>query len=110
MTYETAYHALVHRGRLQPGEWLLVTGASGGVGSAAVQLGKSLGARVIAAASSDEKLELCRSLGTDHTFNYSGDRWRGMKDAIGKMTDNAFCDVIFEPVGGDVFNECVRCV
>jgi len=110
MTYETAYHALVHRGRLQPGEWLLVTGAAGGVGSAAVQLGKALGARVIAAASSEEKLEFCRQLGADFTFNYGDGQAKNMKDAIGKMTDGAFCDVIFEPLGGEVFDQCVRCV
>eukprot|EP00747_Dinoflagellata_sp_TGD_P169544 gnl/TRDRNA2_/TRDRNA2_198771_c0_seq1.p1 gnl/TRDRNA2_/TRDRNA2_198771_c0~~gnl/TRDRNA2_/TRDRNA2_198771_c0_seq1.p1 ORF type:complete len:343 (+),score=62.50 gnl/TRDRNA2_/TRDRNA2_198771_c0_seq1:225-1253(+) len=110
MIYETAYHSLVHRGRLQPGEWLLVTGAGGGVGSAAVQLGKALGTRVIAAASSKDKLELCKRLGADHVVNYSGQGLAKLKETVGEITGGAFCDVIFEPVGGDVFNQCVRCV
>jgi len=110
MVYETAYHALVHRGRLEAGEWLLVTGAAGGVGSAAIQVGKALGARVIAAASSDEKLEFCKKLGADHVVNYSNGNLKSLKDVVGKITGGAFCDVIFEPVGGDVFDQCVRCV
>eukprot|EP00930_Biecheleria_cincta_P056396 TRINITY_DN4252_c1_g1_i1.p1 TRINITY_DN4252_c1_g1~~TRINITY_DN4252_c1_g1_i1.p1 ORF type:complete len:346 (+),score=63.67 TRINITY_DN4252_c1_g1_i1:44-1081(+) len=107
MGYETSYHALVHRGRLAPGEWLLVTGAGGGMGSATIQLGKALGARVIAAASSDEKLAVCKELGADHVINYSKE---SLKDAVGKITSGAFCDVIFEPVGGEIFQQCVRCV
>jgi len=107
MGYETGYHALVHRGRLAAGEWLLVTGAGGGMGAAAVQLGKALGARVIAAASSDQKLELCKELGADYTVNYSKE---SLKEAVGKITSGAFCDVIYEPVGGEVFDQCVRCV
>lgn len=110
MTYATAYHSLVHRGRLQPGEWLLVTGAGGGVGSAAVQMGKALGARVIAAASSEEKLALCKHLGADHVVNYSGSGLAKLKETVGEITRGAFCDVIFEPVGGEVFDQCVRCV
>lgn len=103
----TAYHALVHRGRLQAGEWLLITGAAGGMGLAAVQMGKALGARVIAAASSDEKLEACRAAGADAVVNYKAE---GLKDAVGRITDGALCDVIYDPVGGDVFDQCVRCV
>merc|ERR1719326_363423 len=107
MGYTTGYHALVHRGRLQSGEWLLVTGAAGGMGLAAVQLGKALGAKVIAAASSDEKLELCKKLGADAVVNYKTEK---MKEAVDKITGGAFCDVIYDPVGGDVFDQCVRCV
>jgi len=107
MGYTTAYHGLVQRGRLQAGEWLLVTGAAGGMGLAAVQLGKALGARVIAAASSDEKLQICKSLGAEAVVNY---KTEDMKEAISKITGGTFCDVIFDPVGGDVFNQCVRCV
>lgn len=105
--YTTAYHGLVHRGRLQPGEWLLVTGAGGGMGSMAVELGKALGARVIAAASSDEKLALCTKLGADATVNYSK---VDLKKAVGEITGGAFCDVIYEVVGGKIFDQCVRCV
>mmetsp|Transcript_55638 Transcript_55638/g.178500 ORF Transcript_55638/g.178500 Transcript_55638/m.178500 type:complete len:348 (+) Transcript_55638:73-1116(+) len=105
--YTTAYHALVHRGRLKAGEWLLVTGAGGGMGLMAVELGKALGARVIAAASSDEKLEACKRLGADHVVNYSKE---ALKDAVGRITNNELCDVIYDPVGGDIFDQCVRCV
>mmetsp|Transcript_43630 Transcript_43630/g.79546 ORF Transcript_43630/g.79546 Transcript_43630/m.79546 type:complete len:344 (+) Transcript_43630:48-1079(+) len=107
MTYNTAYHGLVQRGALKAGEWLLVTGAAGGVGLAAVQLGKALGAKVIAAASSDEKLEVCKQLGADFVVNYSKEN---LRDVVSKITNKAFCDVIYEPVGGDVFDQCVRCV
>eukprot|EP00928_Gymnodinium_smaydae_P047865 TRINITY_DN31979_c0_g1_i1.p1 TRINITY_DN31979_c0_g1~~TRINITY_DN31979_c0_g1_i1.p1 ORF type:complete len:349 (-),score=98.11 TRINITY_DN31979_c0_g1_i1:21-1067(-) len=107
MGYTTGYHALVQRGRLQAGEWLLVTGASGGMGLAAVQLGKALGAKVIAAGSSDEKLDICRRLGADATVNYKSEK---LKEAVEKITGGALCDVIYDPVGGDVFDQCVRCV
>lgn len=105
--YTTAYHALVHRGHLKAGEWLLVTGAGGGMGLMAVELGKALGARVIAAASSDEKLEVCKRFGADHVVDYGRE---SLKDAVGKITNGDFCDVIYEPVGGDIFDQCVRCV
>lgn len=105
--YTTAYHALVHRGHLKAGEWLLVTGAGGGMGTMAVELGKALGAKVIAAASSDDKLDVCRKLGADHVVNYSKE---SLKDAVGRITGGAFCDVIYDPVGGDIFDQCVRCV
>jgi len=107
MGYTTGWHALVHRGKLKAGEWLLVTGAGGGMGVAAVQLGKVLGARVIAAASDDAKLEVCRKVGADFVVNYSKEK---LKDAVSKITNGEFCDVIYEPVGGDVFDQCVRCV
>lgn len=107
MGYATGYHALVHRGKLKPGEWLLVTGAGGGMGLMAVELGKALGARVIAAASSDEKLEACTKVGADFVVNYSKEK---LKDAVGKITNGTFVDVIYEPVGGEVFDQCVRCV
>jgi len=107
MGYTTGYHALVHRGRLQPGEWLLVTGAAGGMGLAAVQLGKALGAKVIAAASSDEKLEVCKKIGADAVVNYKTEK---LKEAVDRITNGEFCDVIYDPVGGDVFDQCVRCV
>lgn len=107
MTYGTSYHALVDRARLQPGEVLLVTGASGGVGTAAVQLGRALGARVIGAVSSDAKAEVVRRLGASETINYSTE---SLKDRVKELTDGAGADVIYDPIGGDVFLQTLRCV
>lgn len=105
--YLTAYVALVRRARLAPGEWVLVHGAAGGVGLAAVDLAKTLGARVIAASASDEKLEIVRqSYPVDATVNVTG----GFKDAVKAITGGAGADVIYDPVGGDVFDESVRCI
>jgi len=101
MTYGTSYHALKDRARLQPGETLLVLGAAGGVGSAAVELGKHMGARVIAAASSDDKLEACRALGADATINYSSE---DLREAIKRITAGKGVDVVYDPVG-DKFAE-----
>ncbi|KAJ9463289.1 Quinone oxidoreductase-like protein 2-like protein [Diplonema papillatum] len=109
MGYATGYHALVTRGHLQKGEWLLVTGAGGGMGMAAVQLGKVLGAKVIAAASSDEKLAWCKKAGADHVVNYGRDG-KNLKAEVARITGGKMCDVIYEPVGGDIFDNCVRCV
>jgi NADPH:quinone reductase len=107
MTYGTSYHALADRARLQAGETLLVTGAAGGVGSAAVQLGKAMGARVLAAVGTDAKAELVRSLGADEAIVYSTG---SMKDRVRELTEGRGADVIYEPVGGDVFLETLRCV
>lgn len=96
MTYGTSHHALKQRARIQPGETLLVLGAAGGVGLAAVELGKVMGARVVAAASSDEKLALCREYGADDTINYSTEELReGIKRTCGANGP----DVIYDPVG-----------
>ncbi len=107
MTYGTGYHALADRARLQAGETLLVTGAAGGTGSAAVQLGKTMGARVIAAVGSEAKAEAARAAGADETVDYSRE---SLKGRVKEMTDGRGADVIFEVVGGDVFLECLRCV
>lgn len=107
MTYGTGYHALADRARLRAGETLLVTGASGGTGSAAVQLGKALGARVIAAVGSDAKAVAARESGADETVNYSTE---SLRERTKELTDGRGADVIFEVVGGDVFLECLRCV
>ena len=103
--YMTAYTAM-QRGRLQPGEWLLVHGAAGGVGLATVDVGKLLGARVIATARSPERLAICRKLGADHVIDYTG----GFRDKVLEITGGRGADVIFDPVGGDVFDESMRCV
>ena len=107
LTYGTGYHALVDRARLAPGENLLITGATGGVGSAAIQIGKALGARVIAAVSSDAKVEVATELGADETINYSIESLKGRTK---ELTGGVGADVIYDPVGGETFLECLRCV
>lgn len=103
----TAHHALVDRGQLLPGEVLLVHGAGGGVGLAAVEIGKLLGATVIAAASSEEKLGVARARGADHLVLYAREPFR---DAVKRITGGRGADVVFDPVGGAVFEESVRCI
>ena len=106
-TYGTSYYALKQRANLQPGETLLVLGAAGGVGLAAVELGKAMGARVIAAASSEEKLAVAQAAGADELINYSDGQ---LKDKVKALTDNRGADVIYDPVGGELFDQCMRCV
>ncbi len=103
--YTTAYYAL-QRGRLKAGETLLVHGAAGGVGLATVDVGKLMGARVIATARNPERLEICRKLGADHVIDYSD----GFRDKVMALTNGRGADVIFDPVGGDVFDESMRSV
>jgi len=103
--YMTAYYAL-QRGRLRAGETLLVHGAAGGVGLATVDMGKLLGARVIATARNPERLEVCKRLGADQVIDYS----KGFRDQVLSLTEGRGADVIFDPVGGDVFDESMRCV
>lgn len=97
LTYGTSHHAVVDRAQLKAGETMLVLGAAGGVGLAAIEIGKALGARVIAAASSDEKLEVCKAHGADATINYST---QDLREAIKIATDGKGPDVIYDPVGG----------
>ena len=105
--YHTAWVALVEQGGLKPGQWVLVHGASGGVGLAAVDLAKALGARVIAASTSPEKLEvIAEAYHPDATILASG-RFR---DAVAEITGGALADLVFDPVGGDIFDESTRCV
>ena len=103
----TGYHGLVDRGQLQPGEVLLVHGAGGGVGLAAVEIGKLLGATVIAAASSEEKLDVAKARGADHLVLYSCEPFR---DAVKRITDGRGADVVYDPVGGPIFEDSVRCI
>ncbi|MGL4317877.1 MAG: NADPH:quinone oxidoreductase family protein [Pseudomonas sp.] len=107
MTYGTSMHALKQRANLQPGETLLVLGASGGVGLAAVEIGKAMGAKVIAAASTAEKLEVARKAGADHLINYSE---QSLKEELKKLTGGQGVDVIYDPVGGELFEEAFRCI
>ena len=107
VAYGTAHFALTHRGHLAVGETLLVLGAAGGVGLAAIEVGKLLGARVIAAASSPEKLAIARRHGADETINYAAD---DLRDQVRAFTDGRGVDVVFDPVGGDAFKHSVRCI
>lgn len=107
LVYGTSHVALAHRGKLQVGETLLVLGAAGGVGLTAVELGKLMGAKVIAAASSDEKLALTRDYGADETINYSTS---DLRDSVKALTDGNYVDMIYDPVGGDLFDAAVRCM
>ena len=103
----TVYHALKQRGSLRAGETLLVLGAAGGIGTAAVQLGKAMGARVIAAASTPEKCEFARANGADETINYSE---QDLKQTMKTLTEGAGADVILDPVGGGIFDLAARCI
>jgi len=107
LAYATSYHALVDRGRLQEGETLLVLGAAGGVGLAAVQLGAALGARVIAAASTDAKLALCREHGAAETVNYATDDLRAR---LKELTGGRGADVVYDPVGGELSEPALRSI
>ena len=107
MTYATSHHALVDRAQLKAGETLLVLGAAGGVGTAAIQIAKAMGARVIAAASSDEKCALCKSIGADSTINYTKEN---LREAIKALTSGNGPDVIYDPVGGDLAEPAFRSI
>ncbi|MFW9617761.1 NADPH:quinone oxidoreductase family protein [Aquabacterium sp.] len=106
-TYGTTYHALMDRAALKAGETVLVLGASGGVGTAAIQIAKAAGARVIAAASSDEKCALCQELGADATINYST---QNLRDELKTLTEGKGPDVIYDPVGGDMTEAAFRSI
>ncbi len=103
--YGTSYHALVDRGRLQPGENLLVLGASGGVGMAAVQIGDVIGANVIAAVSTDEKAEAARKAGADQIIRYDS---ISIRQGIEEATDGKGVDIVYDPVGGDITEQVLR--
>ncbi len=107
MIYATSWHALVDRAALQPGETVLVLGAAGGVGTAAIQIAKAKGAKVIAAASTDEKCDLCKSLGADATINYST---QDLRSAIKEATNGKGPDVIYDPVGGEYAEPAFRSI
>src|SRR5262249_43145431 len=106
IVYHTSWYALRHRGALQSGEWLLVHRGASGVGMSAIQIGKALGARVIATAGSPEKLEFSRAQGADHTLDYRDAAW---VDEVKRIT-GAGADVIYDPVGGDVFDLSSKCI
>ena len=107
LTYGTSHHAVVDRAALKSGETMLVLGAAGGVGLAAIEIGKALGARVIAAASSDEKLEVCKAHGADAVINYSKE---DLREAIKAATGGKGPDVVYDPVGGDYSEAAFRSI
>ena len=107
MIYATSHHALVDRAQLKPGETVLVLGAAGGVGTAAIQIAKACGAKVIAAASSDEKCALCKTIGADATINYTTEN---LREAIKTLTNGKGPDVIYDPVGGDYAEPAFRSI
>ncbi len=106
-TYGTSHHALIDRGALKAGETVLVLGAAGGVGSAAVQIAKAAGARVIAAVSSDEKAVFCLALGADATVNYTT---QPLRETIKALTDGKGPDIVYDPVGGDLAEPAFRSI
>jgi NADPH2:quinone reductase len=105
IVYQTSYFALVHRAALREGEVLLVHGGAGAVGTAAIQLGKVLGATVIATASDPAKLDVCRRAGADHAIDYAD-----FGATVQKLTRSKGADVVFDPIGGDVFDASLRCL
>jgi NADPH:quinone reductase len=107
LTYQTGHVGLHRRARLQPGEWLLVHAGAGGVGSAAIQLGKAAGARVIATAGGARKVEVCRELGADHVVDYTAEDF---VPVVKEVTGGHGADVVYDPVGGDVFDRSRRCI
>ncbi|MEY2622487.1 MAG: hypothetical protein RIT26_2307 [Pseudomonadota bacterium] len=107
MIYATSHHALIDRAQLRAGETVLVLGAAGGVGTAAIQIAKAAGAKVIAAASTHEKCELCRQLGADATIDYTREP---LRDRIKALTDGKGPDVIYDPVGGDFAEPAFRSI
>jgi NADPH2:quinone reductase len=107
VAYGTSHCALTHRGKLQAGETLLVLGAAGGVGLTAVEIGKTLGARVIAAAGGPDKLAIARAHGADELIDYASE---SIRDRVRELTDGKGADVVFDPVGGDAFDQALRAV
>jgi NADPH2:quinone reductase len=107
MIYATSHHALVDRAQLRAGETVLVLGAAGGVGTSAIQIAKALGAKVIAAASTQEKCDLCKKIGADATINYTTEN---LREAVKVLTDGKGPDVIYDPVGGDLAEPALRSI
>src|ERR1700761_1276468 len=104
--YTTAYHALLQRGRMQAGEWVLVHGAAGGIGIAAIQVAKAFGAKVIATASTGEKRAACLEAGADHAIGYAG----GFLDQVKELTAGHGADIVYDPIGAQVTDESLRCL
>jgi NADPH:quinone reductase len=104
--YHTAYHALLQRGRLKAGEWVLIHGAAGGIGLPAIQIAKLYGARVIATASTEEKRRVCLDEGAEHAIDYQAD----FRDKVMELTGGRAVDIVYDPVNGPTFEESLRCL
>ncbi len=104
--YTTAYHALLQRGRMKAGEWVLVHGAAGGIGIAAIQVAKAFGAKVIATAGTEEKRKACLEEGADHAIDYRS----GFVDQVKQLTGGRGVDIVYDPIGGKVAEESLRCL
>lgn len=105
--HHTAYHALIQRGRLKEGDWVMVNGAAGGIGIAAIQVAKLFGATVIATASTEEKRRICLEEGADYAINYR----EGLRDQIKNLTGaRDGVDIVYDPIGAEVFDESLRCL
>jgi NADPH:quinone reductase len=104
--YSTAYHALLQRGRMQAGEWVLVHGAAGGIGIAAIQMAKAFGAKVIATASTEVKRQACLEEGADHAIDYRG----GFVDQVKQLTGGRGVDIVYDPIGDKVGEDSLRCL
>jgi NADPH:quinone reductase len=104
--YHTAYHALLHRGRLKPGDWVLIHGAAGGIGLPAIQIAKLYGAKVIATASTEGKRAVCLEEGADHAIDYQA----GFRDKVMELTGGRGVDIVYDPVNGSTFEESLRCL
>ena len=104
--YSTAYHALIQKGRLKAGEWVLIHGAAGGIGIAAIQVAKLFGAHVIATASTEEKRAVCLAQGADHAIDYR----EGFRDKVKDLTGGKGADIVYDPIGAAVFDESTRCL
>ncbi len=110
LTYGTSHHALLDRAQMKAGETVLVLGAAGGVGTAAIQIAKAIGARVIAAVSSDAKADFCKKLGADATLSYASGNAQELRDAIKRLTDGKGPDIVYDPVGGDLAEPVFRSI
>jgi NADPH2:quinone reductase len=104
--YHTAYHALMQRGRMKAGDWVMVHGAAGGIGIAAIQVAKLFGATVIATASTDEKRAVCLEEGADYAIDYR----EGLRDKVKELTGDRGVDIVYDPIGANVFDESLRCL
>ena len=104
--YHTAFHALLQRGRLKAGDWVLIHGAAGGIGLPAIQIAKLYGAKVIAAASTEEKRAVCLEEGADHAIDYQA----GFRDKVMELTGGRGVDIVYDPVNGPTFEESLRCL
>ena len=104
--YSTAYYALVQKGRMKPGEWVLVHGAAGGIGISAIQVARLFGARVIATASTEEKRAACLAQGAEHAIDYRA----GFRDKVKELTGGKGVDIVYDPIGAEVFDESMRCL